>query len=208
MSSGSRLPNFLDTIAHDVFHNPLARTAKIFVHLGTTDPKETKRLLNDNCFRTDVEILYPRSSSSSSSDSTGRLEVQVVYGEIALDFGKPLTRKPAAIFESLGIVTMKGDVALKNVGVLERTRIRTERGCVKGSLLTPSSVDVSTKSGNIDLKVYSTALERDGSQYPTFLDVMLASKSGDINLKLVSILRQHFFFYGVEGGYAQGRGKQ
>ncbi|KAF9378811.1 hypothetical protein CPB97_009308, partial [Podila verticillata] len=180
MSSGSRLPSLLDTTVHEVVLDPLAHMAKVFVHLGTSDPKETKRLLDNNCFRTDIEILYPR--SSSPSDSTGRLEVQVVYGEIALDFGKYLSRKPAAIFESLGLVTMKGDVALKNVGVLQRTRIRTERGSVKGSLLTPTAVDISTHSGNIDLKVHSTALEKYGSQYPKYLDLILASKTGDINL--------------------------
>ncbi|KAF9383804.1 hypothetical protein CPC16_008754 [Podila verticillata] len=146
MSTGSSR-SFLDRIVHDVHLDPSAHTANVLVHMGTSDPRQTKHLLNNNCFRTNIEILYPRSSYS-----TGRLEVQVVYGEIALEFGGFLSRKPAAIFESLGLATMKGDVALRNVGVLKRTRIRTERGSVKGSLLTPTAVDVSTDSGNIDLK--------------------------------------------------------
>ncbi|KAG0034189.1 hypothetical protein BGZ81_005894 [Podila clonocystis] len=189
MSSGSRLPDLLDTITHDVRFNSLARTADIFVHLGTNDPNEKKKLLDNNCFRTNIEILYPRSSSSSSTGS-GRLEVQVAYGEIALDFGKPLSRKPAAIFESLGLATMKGDVSLKNVGVLQRTRIRTERGSVKGSLVTPGAADISADSGSIDLRVHSTALGN--GQYPRSLDLMLGSKSGDVDLKLSPSFNGHF----------------
>ncbi|KAG0039558.1 hypothetical protein BGZ82_007666 [Podila clonocystis] len=191
MSSGSRLPDFLDTIIHEVQLNPLARTANILVHLGTDDPNEKKKLLDNNCFRTNIEILYPRSSSSSSTGS-GRLEVQVAYGEIALDFGKPLSRKPAAIFESLGLATMKGDVSLRNVGVLQRTRIRTERGSVKGSLLTPGAADIRTDSGSIDLKVHSTALEEGSGQYPRSLDLMLGSKQGDVDLKLSPSFNGHF----------------
>ncbi|KFH63430.1 hypothetical protein MVEG_10840 [Podila verticillata NRRL 6337] len=183
MSTGSSR-SFLDRIVHDVHLDPSAHTANVLVHMGTSDPRQTKHLLNNNCFRTNIEILYPRSSYS-----TGRLEVQVVYGEIALEFGGFLSRKPAAIFESLGLATMKGDVALRNVGVLKRTRIRTERGSVKGSLLTPTAVDVSTDSGNIDLKVHSTALEGRGPQY---LDVILASTSGNINLKLSPSFNGHF----------------
>ncbi|KAG0349692.1 hypothetical protein BG005_010817 [Podila minutissima] len=196
-SSGSRLPNLLDTVAIDVRLNSLARTAEIFVHLGTNDPEEKKKLLDDNCFRTNIEILYPRSSSSSSSSpssstGSGRLEVKVTYGEIALDFGKPLSRKPAAIFESLGLATMKGDVSLRNVGVLQRTRIRTERGSVKGTLLTPSAVDISTCDGRIDLKVHSTALQGGHGQHPSYLDLMLASKSGSVDLQLSPSFNGHF----------------
>ncbi|KAG0082423.1 hypothetical protein BGZ92_011748 [Podila epicladia] len=191
--SGSRLPNLLDIITHDVRLNPLARTAEIFVHMGTNDPKEKEKLLDNNCFRTNIEILYPRSSFSNPSFSkgSGRLEAEVAYGEIALDFGK-LSRKPAAIFESLGLATMKGDVTLQNVAVLQRTRIRTESGSVMGMLLTPSAVDVSSRDGRIDLRVHSTALEEGQGQHPSYLDLMLASKRGSVDLKLSPSFNGHF----------------
>ncbi|KAF9311605.1 hypothetical protein BG003_007196 [Podila horticola] len=192
ISSGSRLPNLLDTIAHDVRVNALARTAEIFVHLGTKDPKDKKKLLDNNCFRTNIEIRYPRSSSSSSSTGAGRLEAQVANGEIAMDFGNPLSRKPA-VFESLGLATTNGDVSLRNVGVLQRTRIRTDRGSVKGSLLSPGAVDVSTCDGSIKLTVHSTALEGGcGQQRQCSLDLMMASKRGQVDLKLSPFFNGHF----------------
>ncbi|KAF9959787.1 hypothetical protein BGZ70_008754 [Mortierella alpina] len=125
--------------------------AKSMVRISDNIDKSTKkRLLRDNCVKTEIKVEYPRAISG-----TKRLHVEMVSGDAAV---RMHPNRVNTIFEELELEVVNGEAHVENAVVSARTQLKVINGHIYGSLRTAGAVEVAIANGPIDLAIDTTRL--------------------------------------------------
>lgn len=170
----------MDAVSIDPVANKTTHTATISVHLNTSSPSESEKILKGECLKAFVEIIYPR-----SDPGTGSLDIVTTAGTIKVKMNNNL-----ATFRTIALTSTLGDIILDGVHVQKNTSVQAVKGNVSGVVKTTGKVNVEVEKGTINLSV-DDAPDIHGIDSST-LDVKLSTGYGTIDLKQVSsCLRCH-----------------
>ncbi|KAF9937035.1 hypothetical protein BGZ67_001700 [Mortierella alpina] len=127
--------------------------AKSMVRINEKVDKDTKkRLLRDNCVKTEIKVEYPRAISG-----TKRLHVAVVSGDVAV---RMHPSRVSTIFEELELEVANGEAHVENAVVSASTQLKVINGHIYGSLRTAGVVEMAIANGPIDLAIDTTRLSK------------------------------------------------
>lgn len=200
----------LDQIVHTVTN--VNGTAVSRVHLKDTLSKDQKEKIGTHggCLSADVQITYPRASSSFASRSEGEgvvattssgsvrdlgaLSLSTIAGEISVKLAS--IGAEAYSFDSLGVKVVHGDVEVNDLVVVKKTHVEIVNGQVLADLTTAGAVKVDMVNGGIGLTIDSTAPRTKpmlgqsvgGGWAPGNLDVQTNAVNGPVSV----IFRNHF----------------
>ncbi|KAF9953171.1 hypothetical protein BGZ72_005622 [Mortierella alpina] len=128
--------------------------AKSMVRINENIDKGTKkRLLRDNCVKTEIKVEYPRAISG-----TKRLHIEVVSGDVAV---RMHPNRVNTVFEELELAVANGEAHVENTVVSTNTRLKVINGHIYGSLRTAGIVEMAIANGPIDLAIDTTRLKDD-----------------------------------------------
>ncbi|CAO3567873.1 unnamed protein product [Mortierella alpina] len=131
--------------------DPTHTEAKSMVQINEKINKSTKkRLLRDNCVKTEIKVEYPRALSG-----TKRLHVAVVSGDAAV---RMHPNRVNTIFEELELEVVNGEAHVENAVVSASTQLKVLNGNIYGSLRTAGVVEMAIANGPIDLAIDTTRL--------------------------------------------------
>ncbi|KAF9311604.1 hypothetical protein BG003_007195, partial [Podila horticola] len=166
---------------------------RIGVHLVFNSSEERKEALRNNCARVDVEIVYPL-----ARPGTGRLQVEVINGDIHVKFDKVHTDSPPT-FDTLILTATNGEIQLENVPVINNTSLSSANGQVYGSLRTAGAVEAGVLNGPIHLAIDTSAIHSQKEWNPKNLDVKLDTLNGPVALEILPSFQGHFGIEAVVG---------
>ncbi|KAK3814999.1 MAG: hypothetical protein J3Q66DRAFT_370352 [Benniella sp.] len=160
------------------------------IHIHDRNDKEKKkRLLRRNCARADVEIMYPR-----PSPGTGRLEVSVANGELALKMSPPRKTGHAwdmlTSFEEVRLKLLNGGINFENLVVSRALHVEVANGHIRGNVHSAGTIAAQTMNGQIQLGIDTNPLRADWS--PSNLMVNAETLNGEIELNMIQRFIGHF----------------
>lgn len=186
----------LQVIEQNLDFDQTKMQAKSMVRVNERIDKGTKkRLLRDNCVKTEIEVEYPRAVSG-----TKRLHVEVVSGDVAL---RMHPNRVDTIFEELELGVANGEAHVENAVVSANTQLKVINGHIYGSLRTAGIVEMAIANGPIDLAIDTTPL-REGWDADENFSLKGNTLNGPITVNLVSerscgrIVRRPFPEYDYE----------
>ncbi|KAG9069752.1 hypothetical protein KI688_009077 [Linnemannia hyalina] len=204
----------LDQISHTLEN--INGTTVSRVHLKDTLSKDQKEKIafHGGCLRADVQITYPRASSSFVSRTEGEsvvaatgpgsvrdlgaLSLSTTMGEISVKLAS--RGEEAYSLNSFGVKVVHGDVDVSNLVVVKKTHVEIVNGQVLADLTTAGAVKVDMVNGGIVLAIESAAprtklmLGRGvgGGWAPENLDVEANAVNGPVSVTFRNHFHGHF----------------
>ncbi|KAK5822283.1 hypothetical protein F5H01DRAFT_335370 [Linnemannia elongata] len=203
----------LDQITHTL--KTVNGTTVSRVHLKDTLSKDQKEKISKHggCLRADVQIIYPRASSSFASRSEsesgvvttgsesvrdlGALSLSTISGEISVKMAS--SGAEAYSLDSLGVKVVHGDVEFNNLVVVRKTHVEIVNGQVLADLTTAGAIKVDMVNGGMGLTIDSAAPRTKpasgsgiGDWSPENLDVQVNAVNGPVSVTFRNHFHGHF----------------
>ncbi|KAF9427564.1 hypothetical protein BGZ94_004652 [Podila epigama] len=185
-----------DSFGNEITTDSSQRKARIAFLIESDSADETRRLLQGNCARVDVAIVYPR-----TRPGTGRLKITMQKGSAHFQFEK-VHGYPPPSFDVIEVEAEMADIRLENVLVNNSTVIHSTSGPVYGSLKTNGIVEANLVGGRIDLAVLPLKVLGVAPRGRSGLDINLSTMKGDVDLLLAPSFRGHFDLSAMVGSPA------